>query len=45
MYDPRSEGHISKKQKECWALCNTAAVMAIKGTLPNVIGDSNMLAN
>ena len=45
MYDPRSEGPISKKQKECWALCNTAAVMAIKGTLPNVIGDRNMLAN
>lgn len=45
MYDPRSEGVIGKKQRECWKLCNTAAVMAIKGTLPNVIGDRNMLAN
>lgn len=45
MYDPRMEGVLSKKMAEAWSLANEQAVQLLKKTLPNVIGNRNMIAN
>lgn len=45
LYDPHTEGPMSKAQEAAWKLCNELAVQLLNGTLPNVIGDRNMLAN
>ena len=45
MYDPRTEGVLSKKMSEAWKKANEQAVLLLKGQLPNVIGNRNMIAN
>lgn len=49
-YTPAAEakasgGRISPRQQKCWEACVRYARQAVDGTLKNVIGDRNMIAN
>lgn len=50
VYDPGDEakkggGRLSPRQRDCWRMCNVYASDMLDKTLPNRIGDRNMIAN
>lgn len=44
-YDPHDEGHMGPKQEKAWELSKQLAEKMLDGTVENVIGDCNMIAN